>query len=297
MARSRLRETVRDLVRPPRRWISRDALIGVNELREEVRALTETIDRQGAQLAQLMELCAPGPERLLTFDGTGQTGNPRVLCSLGVGPYLGLLGISSITFEAFAARHGYDLVLATSLIAPERPPAWSKIRLVRDLLDRYEEVFWVDADAIFVDISKDIAEEKRTDKDLYLVEHRWLANAEWRCANTGVFFIRSTPWSRDFLDTVWNHEQFIEHEWWENAAVLDLLGYHLPADLTPPSKAKTTDYEERVELLGFEWNSTEGASLAEHPRIRHVGRGPVEDVRRQMLEHLLTFRRNLTRTG
>jgi hypothetical protein len=299
MARSRLRETARDLVRPPRRWISRDALIGVNELREEVRALTETIDRQGAQLAQFIELCAPGPERLLAGNG-GVPDRPRssrVLCSLGVGPYLGLLGISSITFEAFAARHSYDLVLATSLLAPERPPAWSKIRMVRDLLDRYEEVFWVDADAIFVDISKDIAEEKRPDKDLYLVEHRWLANAEWRCANTGVFFIRSTPWSRDFLDAVWQREQFIEHEWWENAAVLDLLGYDLPADLTPPSKGRTTDYEERVELLGFEWNSTGGASVAEHPRIRHVGRGPLEDVRRQMLEHLLTFRRNLSRTG
>lgn len=296
-SRNRLHQAIRERLGPARRWLVRDALAGVDGLQQEVRALRDAIDAQSAQLAALAELSAPGPERLLTFDGTGQAGNPRVLCSLGVGPYLGLLGISSITFEAFAARHGYDLVLATSLLAPERPPAWSKIRLVRDLLDRYEEVFWVDADAIFVDISRDIAEEKRPDKDLYLVEHRWLANTEWRCANTGVFFVRSTPWSRDFLDTVWEREQFIEHEWWENAAVLDLLGYHLPADLTPPSKERTTDYEERVELLGFEWNSTGGASVAEHPFIRHVGRGPIEDVRRQMLEHLLTFRRSLTRTG
>jgi len=293
--RTRLRQTARDLVRPPRRWISRDALIGVDELREDIRAVTDAVNRQSEQLAQLMELSAPGPERLLARNG-GAPDPPRssrVLCSLGSGPYLALLGISSITFEAFAARHGYDLVLRTELVAPERPPAWSKIRLVRDLLDRYEEVLWVDSDAIFVDISKDIAEVMRPGKDLYLVEHRWLANTEWRCANTGVFLIRSTPWSRDFLDAVWNHEKFIDHAWWENAAVLDLLGYELPPDLTPPSKARTTDLEEKVELLGFEWNSTGGASVAEHPRIRHVGRGEIEDVRRQMLEHLLTFRRSL----
>ena len=296
--RTRLRQTARDLVRPSRRWISRDALLGVEALTEEVHALTDAVNRQGQQLDQLMELSAPGPERLLARNGSvpDPPRSSRVLCSLGFGPYLELLGISSITFEAFAARHGYDLVLRTDLVAPERPPAWSKIRLVRDLLDRYEEVLWVDSDAIFVDISKDIADVMRPGKDLYLVEHRWAANDEWRCANTGVFLVRSTDWSRAFLDQVWQQEQFVEHPWWENAAVLDLLGYYLPPDHTPPSKSHTTELEERVELLGFEWNSTADRSVAEHPRIRHVGRGERAEVRRQMLEHLLTFRRSLSRT-
>ena len=298
--RRRLRQTARDLVRPPRRWISRDALIGLDELREEVRALTEAINRQSEELAALAELSAPGAERLLARNGRPDDApnSTRALCSLGSGTYMSLLGISSITFEAFAERHGYDLVLHTELVAPERPPAWNKIRLVRDLLDRYEEVLWIDSDAIFVDISKDIADVMRPGKDLYLVEHRWWANPDWRGANTGVFLVRATDWSRDFLDQVWQRDQYIEHPWWENAAVLDLLGYHIPPDpKTPPSKSHTTEFEERVQLLGFEWNSTADASLAEHPLIRHVGRGPIADVRRQMLEHLLTFRRNLSRTG
>ena len=55
----------------------------------------------------------------------------RVLCSLGIGPYLDILAVSSVTFEAYAALHGYDLVLSTEPIAPERPPAWEKIALAR----------------------------------------------------------------------------------------------------------------------------------------------------------------------
>lgn len=219
----------------------------------------------------------------------------RVLCSLASGRYEELLAVSSITFEAYAARHGYDLELRSRLPAPERPAAWSKIALVRELIERYDEVLWIDADAIFVDISKDIAELVRPDKDLYLVEHVYAENPEWRSANTGVFLLRSTPWARDFLDKVWAAEEYVDHAWWENAAVLDLLGYELAPDLTPPRKARRTELEARVELIGIEWNSTAGASLAPHPRIRHHGRSTdIADRRRQLEEHLVTFRRHLS---
>jgi hypothetical protein len=218
----------------------------------------------------------------------------RVLCSLGVGPYEDLLAISAITFEAYAALHGYDLRLSTRPLDHDRPPAWSKIALVRELLDSYDEVLWIDADAIFLDISKDIAELVRPGKDLYLVEHLWEADETWRSANTGVFLVRSTPWARSFLDRVWAAEQYIDHPWWENAAVLDLLGYELPPDLTPPRRAPGTELDPHVQLIDLEWNSTEGASVAPRPRIRHHGRtSGVSELRTRLSEDLVTFRRNL----
>jgi hypothetical protein len=216
-----------------------------------------------------------------------------VLCSLGAGPYADLLAVSSITFEAYAARHGYDLRLETEVVAPERPPAWSKIALVRELLDGYDEVLWIDADAIFLDISKDIAELVRPGKDLYLVEHLYEQDDSWRSANTGVFLVRSTRWARRFLDRVWAAEQYVDHAWWENAAVLDLLGYELPPDLTPPRKLRATRFDARVELIGLEWNSTAGKSLVARPRIRHHGRADIGELKARLLEDLATFRRNL----
>jgi hypothetical protein len=223
-----------------------------------------------------------------------RAGSRRVLCSIGFGPYEELLAISRITFEAFAERHGYDVHFSTRLLARKRPPAWSKIALVRDLLERYAEVLWVDADAIFVDISKDIGDSLRPDEDLYLVEHVWAEDDTWRSANTGVFLVRSTPWARRFLERVWESEQYIDHAWWENAAVLDLLGYELPPDLSPPRRAPGALLDPHVELIGLEWNSTAGASLASHPRIRHHGRGEIADVRRRLVEDLATFRRHLS---
>jgi len=236
--------------------------------------------------------------RLLRRHGARNRRDPRrVLCSLGVGPYEDLLAVSSITFEAYAELHGYDLRLSTELLERGRPAAWSKIALVRELLEHYDEVLWVDADAIFLDISEDIAELVRPDKDIYLVEHLWEADDSWRSANTGVFLVRSTPWARQFLDRVWAAEQYIDHPWWENAAVLDLLGYELPPDLTPPHKVRPSEYDARVELIGLEWNSTAGASLAPWPRIRHHGRAEISELKRRLQEDLITFRRNLVSHG
>jgi hypothetical protein len=273
----------------------RETAGAVEQLREELHALTAVVERLSEEVGMWQELSAPGPERSLILGAGDGRPHRRVLCSLAVGPHVDLLAISSITFEAYAALHGYDLRLSTQLLAPDRPPAWSKIALVRELLERYDEVLWVDADAIFVDISKDMAELVRPDKDLYLVEHVWEENEAWRSANTGVFLVRSTPWARRFLDRVWAAEQYVDHTWWENAAVLDLLGYELPADLSPPRKVRRTEFDAHVQLIDLEWNSTAGASLAPRPRIRHHGRtSDIPELRRRLLEDLITFRRHLS---
>ena len=274
----------------------------MRRLRPHRRETVDDVEKLREEVDILRELSAPGPERSLILgaadgarDGRARW---RVLCSLGVGPYVDLLAISSITFEAYAALHGYDLRLSTRLLDPTRPPAWSKIALVRQLLERYDEVLWVDADAIFLDISKDIGDLVRPGKDLYLVEHVYEQDESWRSANTGVFLVRSTRWSRRFLDRVWAAEQYVDHPWWENAAVLDLLGYELPPDLTPPRKVRRTEFDAHVELIGLEWNSTAGASLAPRPRIRHRGRASdISDLRASLLEDLVTFRRNLASHG
>jgi hypothetical protein len=268
--------------------------------RELVRAVIAMRDQLEREQDELRQIVLPGAERLVVLESRSrrhgsatEASSRRVLCSLGIGPYLDVLAVSSITFEAYAALHGYDLVLSTEPIAPERPPAWQKIALARRLLDSYEDVLWIDADAIFLDVSRDVADLVRPGKDLYLVEHVW-EGGRARSANTGVFLIRATDWSRSFLDRVWAAEQWIDHPWWENAAVLDLLGYAVPPDLSPPYKAGTSDLEERVELLPAEWNSTEGEAAVAAPRIRHRGRrGSTEALRDELVEDLIEFRRGL----
>lgn len=251
-------------------------------LRGEVDLLRGTVRRLDDELSEVRHVALTGGEGPLVMDGhlrsvANEQATPtqpsRVLCSLGVGPHAELLRISSQTFHAYAWQYGYDLLLTTRWLVPERPPAWSKIALVRRLLDQYELVLWVDADAAFVDLSTDIADLVRPGKDLYLVEHTW-EGGQRRSANFGVFLICATDWSRKLLDDTWAAEQYIDHRWWENAALLDMLGYELPADGSRPRKARTTELEERVEFIGLEWNSNTVDLAVPNPRVHHHGRGP-----------------------
>ncbi len=185
----------------------------------------------------------------------------KVLCSIGSGPHAELLDVSGETFRVYADRHGYDLELRTELVAPDRPPAWSKVALLRELLGDYEFAFWVDADAAIVDPSRDLADEVRRGKGLYLVAHHYDGQV---LPNTGVVGIRAGRRAQRFLDALWRSTEYLEHKWWENAAALHLLGY----EFEPVVQTRTTRWSRWTRYLPREWNSV-AADPSPHPLINH----------------------------
>jgi hypothetical protein len=186
----------------------------------------------------------------------------KVLCSIGAGPHAELLEISGQTFRIYAERHGYDLALRTELAAPERPASWSKVVLVQELLDRYELVFWVDADAAIVDPTADVAAELHRRTQIGLVAHEYDGQVVPNC---GVMVVRSRRAARRFLDDVWRRSEYIDHKWWENAAVLDLLGYDLEPQVALRRPAPML---RKVQFIDRSWNSVLVDEAAQ-PRIRH----------------------------
>lgn len=186
---------------------------------------------------------------------------PRVLCTLAAGPHLELLALSEPTLRAYAERHGYDLVVERGSLCPERPVAWSKIVLIRSLMERYDLVVWVDVDAMVLDLSRDIADELRPEADIYLVEHRYQGQ---RIPNAGILMVRSTRAADDFLALVWEQERYTDHVWWENAAILDLLGYRL----SPCNPERPSPHRALFHFIGNEWNSI-SLDPSPAPVIRH----------------------------
>ena len=172
----------------------------------------------------------------------------KVLCSIGFGPQEKLLRLSRRTFEGYAARHGYDLELHTEPLQSERPAQWNKILLLRRLVERYYLVLWIDADAVIVDPSADIADELEDGRFLYLVEHRY---GGIRVPNTGVVLLRSGPRAEELLDDLWNDTDFAEHRWHEQAALMLRLGY---LESLPIRRSELRERE--TKFLGVEWNST-----------------------------------------
>lgn len=186
----------------------------------------------------------------------------KVLCSIGAGAHADLLAITGPTFATYARRHGYDLDVRTELLAPDRPASWSKVRLIQELLGRYDLVMWVDADAAILDTRQDIVEPLGS-KRVAMTAHTTPEGEH--IPNCGVLAVRSHRDVRAFLRKVWKQTQFIEHKWWENAAWLTLLGYELEPTVR---LVDPTRMHKRTAFLSNEWNSVPVDS-AERPRILH----------------------------
>ena len=195
----------------------------------------------------------------------------RALCSIGAGPHAPLLDVSEPTFRAYAQRHGYELITAREA-DPARPPAWAKVAMLREVLERVDLALWIDADAVIVDGSEDIAAELAPDTQLGLVRHG-------EVPNTGVMVWRAGEFARSLLARTWEAKRFVHHPWWENAALLAALGYTVPRfnrldrllnrRLSPPAQPPP-----HVQFLPPEWNWAYLARVP-NPRIVHCVGVPV----------------------
>ncbi len=200
-------------------------------------------------------------------DETGMSPLRKVLCSLAVGSHRRFLDLSGPAFEDYASRHGYDLVLETRSLCHERPVSWSKVLLMRDLTERYDFVLWVDADATFADTTADIADVATPERFLWMVEHAYRGGRQ-PCA--AVLALHAGGEAAEFLDEVWGCEDLVEHPWWEQAAIMRLIGYDISL---PDQVAFTGDtrWTSRVGMLGTEWCSM-AFDPHPNPRIVHFTR-------------------------
>lgn len=157
---------------------------------------------------------------------------------------------------------------------------------MREAVDAYDLVLWLDADTVIVDPERDIAEELEDGHDFYLVEHRY---GEDRIPNSGVMLIRAGEEAIAFLDGVWSDDRFRGHPWREGAPFIDLMGYSLPGWLGPdlstgpqgdrgpeahlstrPARGdRPSRFRERTKFLPVEWNSSP-SNPAPQPRIEHL---------------------------
>ena len=85
--------------------------------------------------------------------------------------------------------------------------------------------------------------------------------------------LRGGPVSVRFLDRVWAQRRFVNDKWWENAAILHLLGYRDRDGLRP---AVPSPWRLGYATLDRAWNSIP-ADPAPEPHIMHFPGLPLAD--------------------
>jgi hypothetical protein len=199
----------------------------------------------------------------------------KVLATIGVGMMAPVLDATLPTFRKFASTHGYDLIIGDGHAAG-RPPAWGKVSLCRRLLDSYEQVLWIDADAIILQTDRDIASEMPGDAFQAMVSHStgWSQEAP----NAGVWLLRGQR-AAEFLDAVWAMDKYIDHNIWENGAVCELLGY----SIDPYHRVQASPWMDGTVFLDETWNRHYLLVGLQQGRIRHYAGMSNEFRRRRML--------------
>jgi hypothetical protein len=156
------------------------------------------------------------------------------------------------------------LIAETRILAPSRPPSWGKISLLKEVAasDNYDSIVWLDADAIIVDETDDIDHQLGEDVLIQFAIHRYEGHV---FPNAGVMVLRRSHQMSRFLDLLWAETSFVDHRWWDNAAMLELLGYTTDGVVRKVSQSVHDSY---CGELPLRWNSI-NQTLDETPAIAH----------------------------
>jgi hypothetical protein len=191
--------------------------------------------------------------------------------------YRDMGALCAATLRAYADRHGMDCRVVTDMDSG-RPPAWNKIPVIRNMMEQgCEFVLWVDTDAQFIRFDDDVRSLIKPDKHLYLASHHAYVVpmpgmvVRLDVPNSGVMLLRNHPWTHALLDAIWAKDEYLTHKWWENAALIDLMGYRRLLDKTARNEPDQAVMR-HVEWLDWNWNSTPGASVGKNPIINHYTR-------------------------
>lgn len=130
--------------------------------------------------------------------------------------------------RSYANKHGYTYIQGDETDWDrERPISWSKVpfllRFLRTLPDG--ELLWLsDADVLITNM--DFKLEDHVVPLLPPSKDMLMTFDACGHVNAGNILMRNGPWLRDFWGRVYEQTDCLYHIWWENAAILKLLGMH-----------------------------------------------------------------------
>ncbi len=136
----------------------------------------------------------------------------------------------------YCKRHGIKFRCHVESLNRNRPPHWSKMPAMLQMMPVADWVIWMDADAIVTNFDKSfipIIEE--TDKPIIMGKDR----NGW---NSGVFLVRSCERGEEFLKWVNRQTKFIGKRWEEQAAIMHAFDTVFADDVYEVERQKINAY-------------------------------------------------------
>lgn len=111
--------------------------------------------------------------------------------------------------KRYAARHKYDYILLKDGYE-NYPPYWAKVVIMRDYLQKYDGVFWVDTDAAITAAETRIEELAANTKSFIMCPDPPMWSSPF---NAGVWAVRNTETGRAIMDDWINIYKRVANQW------------------------------------------------------------------------------------
>jgi len=128
---------------------------------------------------------------------------------------------TSQVIARYAARHGYQALIAEESLDAARHPAWSKLLLTEQFLVNHPSctwLMWIDADAVIMNPTQRLEHLVDENADFVVAQDRSACSI-----NTGVFFLRNCAAALNMLRLAYSKVQYLHHACWEQPAVADAM--------------------------------------------------------------------------
>ena len=146
----------------------------------------------------------------------------------------------------YAQKHGMEL--AVENLAGPKPPSWEKVSGMIAGLHEYDRVLWIDCDVVIADDQVNLFDEIKDGAVQALVEHD---TPDGLVPNCGVWAV--TQEMLGVLQEIDDTNHNLNHPWWEQASILEHMGYRVTEEPTATLVAPTLLYKQ-TQFLSPRWN-------------------------------------------
>jgi hypothetical protein len=121
----------------------------------------------------------------------------------------------------YAQKHGYAFIFETRSLDLNRPTSWSKFLIIEKYIEKFEWIFWCDADSLILKPEIKLEEYiENCNNNINLImpaivpEDNIFLDRRWKIqVNTSHFFVKNNQQSLDILNKSYQNTQFIDQGW------------------------------------------------------------------------------------
>lgn len=157
-----------------------------------------------------------------------------------------ILAINLPVLFAYARKH--NIALSVVRLDGPRPPSWQKVSALIGVLRHHTAAVWIDADVVITNGNEDIFAAVPDDKWQGVVEHTTNCGTVPNC---GVWVCR--PQLTPFLQKAWARTRYVHHGWWEQADIMEQMGYTF-AGSNNARHVTPTELYNNTHFLPATWN-------------------------------------------